>query len=220
MTYQDDDARKLQLVLAQRPSLLRNICDEAGGFDLYVSGMPTTIARNRMMQDRRKAKWIKQRSFCSCSALTRKRDNAYSMGSIKVFKTSIESCKHSTSCPLYTGTEASTTVGLKMTYYGKLLANTVQATISFTIGAGGRSISPCLRFRALVSNSSPAFQILNKEALYAGFGIRGPPKTIELCEYFESALQQLYDLFQAKVASPTDISEDGNTLITVVKLSV
>ena len=223
MFYEDEDARKLQLVLAQRPSLLRSICDEVGGVEINMDRMPTTTARNRIMHNGSEAKWIKQRPFCSCSTLIRERGSAYSMGSIKVFKTSIESCKHSTSCPLYIGTEAATTVGLKMTYYGKLLANTVWATTTFTTGAGGISISPCLRIRALVSKSSPAFQLLDREALLAHFGTDTPLKTIktnELCEYFEHALQQLYELFQAKAASPTDMSEDGDTLITVVTLSV
>lgn len=215
MFYEDEDARKLQLVLAQRPSLLRSICDEVGGVEIDMDRMPTTTARNRIMQDRRKAEWTKQRYFCSCSTLVRERAITYSIGAVKLFKTSMESSKHSASCHLYIGTEATTTVGLKMTYYGKLLANTIRATISFTNGAGGISISPCLRLRALVSNPSPAFQLLDRKALEARFRDTQSQQTNELCQHFENVLQELYELFHAKVASPTDISEDGNTLITV-----
>lgn len=215
MTYQDEDARKLQLVLAQRPSLLQNICDETGGLEMNVDRMPAMTARDRIMQDSRKARSTKQRSFCSCSTIIRERGTSYSMGGVRLFKSSMESSKHSASCPLYIGTEATTTIELKMTYYGRLLANTVRATISFTTGAGGISISPCLRLRALVPKSSPAFQLLDRKALSARFGWTSP--TNEPCKYFESALQQLYELFQARVASPTDISEDGETLITVSK---
>lgn len=217
MTYQDEDARKLQLVLAQRPSLLQNICDETGGLEMNVDRMPAMTARDRIMQDSRKARSTKQRSFCSCSTITRERGTSYSMGAVRLSKSSMASSKHSASCPLYIGTEATTTIELKMTYYGRLLANTVRATISFTNGAGGVSISPCLRLRAMVSNSSPAFQLLDEKTLDARFGRTQPSQPNELCEYFESALQQLYELFQAKVASPTDINEDGETLITVSK---
>ena len=187
---------------------------------MNVERTSTITAQKRITRDRRKGKWIEQRPYCSCSTLTRKRGATFSMGGVELFKTSMETCNHSTGCPLYIRTEATTTVGFKMTYYGKLLANTVRATISITSGAGGFSISPCLNFRALVSNCSPAFQLLDPDTLDTRFISTPPSRTNEVCEYFESALQQLYELFQDKVASPTDINEDGDTLLTVVPISV
>lgn len=207
---QDEDARKLQLALAQRPSILRTICDETGGLEMNIERISTMMAQNRITQDRCKGKRTKQIPYCSCSTLTRKRAATYSIGSLKIFKMSMESCKHSTTCPFYIGTEATTTVGLKMAYYGRLLANTVRATISITAGAGGFSINPCLDYRAIVPCDSPAFSLLEPG------GFITPSQTNEVCEYFESILQQLYELFKDKAASPTDMNEYGETLLTVI----
>ncbi|KAL9130116.1 MAG: hypothetical protein Q9175_007111 [Cornicularia normoerica] len=216
LTEMDEDARKLQLALAQRPSLLRTVCDTAGGLEMNVKRISTMTAQNRVTQAGRKGKWTKQRPYCSCSTLIRERAANYSIGRVEFFKTSVESCKHSVTCPLYIGIKATTTVGLKMAYYGRLLANTVRATVSVTAGAGGFSISPCLKFRALVPGDSPAFNLLNSERVMYRFGSRPLSQTNEICKYFESALQQLYELFTDGAASPTDMDEDGRTLLHVL----
>lgn len=208
--------RKLQLALAQRPSILRTVCDETDGLEMNIERVSTMMARNRTTQDGRNGKRTQQIPYCSCSPLTRRRVATYSIGSVEFFKTSMESCKHSTICPFYIGTEATTIVGLKMAYYGRLLANTVRATISITAGAGGFSINPCLNYRALVPSNSPAFSLLNLRELSKGFRSMPLSQTNEVCEYFESILQQLYELFKDKAASPTDIDEDGETLLTVI----
>ena len=213
---QEEDARKLQLALAQRPSILRTVCDETGGLEMNIERISTMMARNRITQDGRNGKRTQQIPYCSCSTLTRRRVATYSIGSVEFFKTSMESCKHSTICPFYIGTEATTTVGLKMAYYGRLLANTVRATISITAGAGGFSINPCLNHRALVPRNSPAFSLLNLDELIRLRRSTPLSQTNEVCEYFESILQQLYELFKDKAASPTDIDEDGETLLTVI----
>ena len=187
---------------------------------MNVERNSTLTAQNKITQDRCKEKWIKQRLYCSCSTLIRERTATCSIGSVKVFQTSTESCKHSMSCPFYIGTEATTTIGLKTTYYGKLLAKTVRATISFTTGAGGLSISPCLKLRATVSASSTAFQILDPLDLNTRFRRARLCQTNEVGKYFEGPLQQLYELFQDNVASPTDVDEYGATLITVVQAPV
>ena len=187
---------------------------------MNVERTSTVTAQERITRDRRKRKLIEQRPYCSCSTLTRERGAKFSMGGIEVFKTSTETYKHSTTCAYCIRTEATTTVGLKMTYYGRLLANTVRATVSITSGAGGFSISPCLNFRALVSNRSPAFKLLDSKTLYTHFVRTPPSRTSEVCDYFESTLQQIYELFQDKVASPTDINECGETLIHVAPISV
>lgn len=158
----------------------------------------------------------KQRLWCSCSTLSRERAVTYSIGGLDFFKTSTESCKHSVACPLYIGTEAATTVGLKMTYYGRLLANTIRASMSITAGAGDFSISPCLNFRALVPRDSPAFKLLDYKTLSNHCSHTPLSRTSEVCENFESALREVYDLFRSRVASPNDVDEDGNTLLMVI----
>lgn len=51
---QDEDAQKLQLALAQKASLLRTVCDEAGGLEIDVGRISTMTARKRIAQDHRK----------------------------------------------------------------------------------------------------------------------------------------------------------------------
>lgn len=166
---------------------------------------------------RRGGKRTEQRSYCSCSTLVRKKTATYSVGIVEFFKSSVESCKHSIDCPLYIGTEATTTAGLKLAYYSRLLANTVGATLSITSGAGGFSINPCLRFRARVSSNSPAFRLLDQYVLRGRLESTSTSQTNEICEVFESTLRQMYDLFKDKAASPTDLNEYGQTLIMVIK---
>lgn len=213
LTTMDEDARKLQLVLAQRPSLLRTVCDGAGGLEMNIECTSTMAAQNRITKDRRNRKRTKQSSWCSCSTLRQERATTYSISGIEFFKRSTESCKHSVACPFYIGTEAATTVGLKMTYYVRLLANTVRASMSITAGAGGFSINPCLNFRAVVPRDSPAFSLLGSSRLHERFPSTSSYETNEICEYFESALRELYELFRSKAASPNDVDEDGTTLL-------
>lgn len=183
---------------------------------MNIKRTTTMAAQNRITKDGRNRKRTKQSSWCSCSTLRRERATTYSISGIEFFKRSTESCKHSVACHLYIGTEAATTVGLKMTYYGKLLANTVRASMSITAGAGGFSISPCLNFRAVVPRDSPAFSLLDPSRLYERFPRRSLIDSNELCEYFESALREIYELFRSKAASPNDVDEDGTTLLIVI----
>ena len=180
-----------------------------------------TTAPNPSRQERRNWKRIKQISCCSCATLIRRRAATYSFGRINFFRTLVESSSHSFTCPLYIRTEATTTLGLKMAFYGRLLAKTVQATISITAGAGGCSINPCLKFHAVVPNDSPAFLILNYRAFRKRFPrnqspTTSPSQSIEVCDFFQSTLQDLYELFQDGRASPTDTSEFGQTLLHVI----
>ena len=113
---QDEDAQKLQLALAQKASLLRTVCDEASGLEMDFGRISTMTARKRIAQDRRKGKWTKHRLYYSCSTLIREKASTYSIGGAKIFKTSMECCKHSIDCPFYIRTEVTNTVGLKMVY--------------------------------------------------------------------------------------------------------
>ena len=161
-------------------------------------------------------KRIKQKAYCSCDNLIRRRATTYSIGRVHFFKSSVDSSNHSFTCPLYIGTKAITTVGFKMGYYGRLLANTVRATMTITIGAGGYSINPCLEFHAIVPFDSPAFLLLDYGTFRRHFHTTPPTESIGVCDFFENTLQQLYELFQDGRASPTDTVEDGSTLLHVI----
>ena len=179
------------------------------------SNISMMTTQNSSRQDYRSGKWTKQKLYCSCTTLTRRRAATYSIGRVKFFKDSVDSSNHSATCPLYIRTETTTTVGFKMGYYGRLLANTVRATISITTGAGGYSINPCLKFHAVVPNSSPAFRLLDHKISREFLYTEPLPQSKTVCDYFNSALKQLYELFQDGRASPTDTNESGQTLLHV-----
>lgn len=58
---QDHDARKFQLALAQKPNLLRTVCDRARGPEFDTELISRRMARNRITQDLRKGRCAKQR---------------------------------------------------------------------------------------------------------------------------------------------------------------
>ena len=178
--------------------------------------MSVTTAPNPSRQDRRDWKRIKQISCCSCATLIRRKAATYSIGRMNFFRTLVESSNHSVTCPLYIRTEATTTVGFKIVFYRRLLANIVRATISITTGAGGCSINSGLKFHAVVPSDSPAFLILRNETFRERFHTTLPPQSKEMCDYLKSALEQLYELFKRGRASPTDTDEYGWTLLHVV----
>ena len=182
--------------------------------DLGRTSMMTAQSPSRL--DRRTWKRTKQKAYCSCATLIRRRDTTYSVGRVDFFKSSVESNNHSVTCPLYIRTEATTTVGFKMGYYGRLLANTVRATISITTGAGGYTINPCLKLHAIVPKNSPAFRLLDFDHCKECFLTTRAPRSKEISEYFENALRQLYELFKDGRASPTDVDESGQTLLHVI----
>ena len=173
-------------------------------------------AQTLSRQDSRHGKWTKQKLYCSCASVSRRRVATYSIVRVDFFKRFVECSNHSATCPLYIQTKATTTVGFKIGYYGRLLANTVRATISITTGAGGCSINPCLEFHAIVPFNSPAFLLLDYGTFRQHFHTTPPTETIEVGDFFKTTLQQLYDLFQDGRASPTDTVEDGSTLLHVI----
>ena len=166
--------------------------------------------------DRGIRKRTKQKSYCSCTTLIRRIATTCSIGRVDFFRTCVESSNHCVTCPLYIRAEATTTLGFKMGFYRRLLANTIRATISITIGAGGCSINPYLEFHAIVPFYSPAFQLLNYGTFQDHFNTTPPPQPKEVGDYFDFALRKLYELFRDGRASPTDTVKDGSTLLHVI----
>ena len=144
----------------------------------------------------------KQRSYCSCSLRDQKVSVEYSVRSLEFYKTVLQSCRHDPICPLFIWSRKFTKAGIKWTYYSALISKTIQANISFSIGAGGCSISPFLRFRSTVSAVSRPFSLL----FYVMFG---------KSRHYRSVLQQLYGMFKDGVVSPADTNEYGETLLLV-----
>lgn len=187
---------KFRMALTQKPSLLRDVCQQTGDLPLGADAR----------------RWSPQ-SLGSCNCPKRKKTAGYWIGNTNIFMRFVDSSKHCRNCPFRFRSTKARMIGLGYFYPNRFLAHAIQATLSLTTGAGGFSISPQLSFRALVPRNSPAFSLV-------GFGRLGAYMhesngTSSFSEYVENALKSLYRLFEDKKASPTDTTAEGETLLIV-----
>ena len=201
-----EDGRKLSMALIQKPRLSPDFCQQIADRPLG------TDARQRCPPLSSWGQHKSQGTFYSCNCPKRKKMAGYWIRNTNFFMKFVGSSNHCNSCPFRFDSSKSMMIGFRHFYSGRFLAHTIRGMVTFTTGEGGYSISPQLNFRALVPNESPAFKLLAKENL-SSF-INGPlPES--LGEYFENTLQSLYQLFENKKASPTDINASGETLLSV-----
>jgi hypothetical protein len=93
------------------------------------------------------------------------------------------------------------------TVCNRFLRYSVTASITVTRGAGGFAINPSLQFRRVVAWDSPAFGLLRK--VHIGWSDPTRPSVIQ------DTHRALFALFEARLASPTDTLENGETLLHV-----
>ena len=119
---------------------------------------------------------------------------------------------HSATCPFRYRDRRIQTFGLGLRVCCFILSRTVQATLTVTRGAGGCSISSALKYRAIVPENSPAFEIVYSAELEFTPGI---DDIQGLQHRVEDLLQQLKKLFRDGKASPTDICQNEGSLLHV-----
>jgi hypothetical protein len=76
-----------------------------------------------------------------------------------------------------------------------------------TKGAGGFAINPSLQFRPVVARHSPAFELLRNVLSEWAYTKRS--------SVIQDTHRALFALFEARLASPTDTLEDGETFLHV-----
>jgi len=90
----------------------------------------------------------------------------------------------------------------------RFLKYAVTASLTVTNGSGGCSISPNVQFRAIVSDNSPAFRLLQETNL-----------RLEKLESQETLIQEtraaLFELFYTREASLSDTRGNGDTILHV-----
>jgi hypothetical protein len=190
-------------LLFREPALLASLC--SNHHDLQRDAQ--SVLQSGIRQNTRKSSSALSKGFfCSCKGRTRTSESHVSSGYLSAFWS--RKTQHLPYCPLYSRAERIDTLGAKYTYCSKALGNSIAIAISITRGAGGFAISPWLQFRAVVSEDSPAFALLDPESAFRPLG-----KDIETCA--DLILKQMYKLFQEGKASPTDVLTDGRTLLHV-----
>lgn len=114
---------------------------------------------------------------------------------------------HDSACQLESQSRMVLSLHTRRTFCSRLLSFSLLASLTVTKGAGGFSISPSVRFLAVVPPDSPAFRLLND----AGRKLRlQGDKTV-----IEHSHRRLLELFQDGEASPRDTLPDGNTILHV-----
>jgi len=123
---------------------------------------------------------------------------------------------HRKGCPLSGSSEQTQThaVGVRTIFTGRFLRKALEISLGLTHGAGGCSLSTSIRFRALLRNDSPAFQLFDSCYLFKKLRIQGISEE-DFSEYMMEALQKLKVLFSEGKASPNDINIRGQTILQV-----
>lgn len=207
---QESDVKSIQFGLVQRPTLFRTICD--GIKSREISDMAGRMAYRTVRTPSRVG--IRRTGMvCTCASRTRSQQHSSSRSSYSR-KTSWTVSMHSANtdhhhdCPHSAWVESSWSLNFRLAYYSRLLARAVQASVSFTKGAGGLSLSPTMRLRSLVPSESPAFALIGER-----FPWEMSANDIETV--VNQRVQSLRQIFQDRKASPYDVDVYGNTLLHV-----
>ena len=95
-------------------------------------------------------------------------------------------------------------------YYSSIIAQVVNASIHLKQGAGGFSISPSLSCIRVVSDDSPAFDLVKTFLREHRFAVEGME--------FNVTIRKLKELFRDGRASPRDVNPCGESLLHVSHL--
>ena len=97
--------------------------------------------------------------------------------------------------------------GFRISFTGPLLQGAIQAAMSMTRGSGGFSLSPALAFNHVVRSDTGPFQFLN----FSGMS------SIEhiVRNKLDFNKEKLVYLYQQGNASPSDVDENGDTVLHV-----
>lgn len=200
--------------LIQKPGLFRSVYDEAGQLESTRDLSGYTQNAPFELDSSSRSCFQAAGPRCTCRPRTTRKRSSRTHGkwfpretwSVALYTTH---STHHRSCPTFL--ESSNAMGFRFSYCGYLLARTLEASVSFTRGAGGFSISPTVSFSALVPSNSPVFRLLE-------INFSGKPSVHEMSRSFDERIGQILHLFETRAASPYDEDQDGNTLLHVSTL--
>ncbi|OTA80967.1 hypothetical protein M434DRAFT_401502 [Hypoxylon sp. CO27-5] len=233
-------------MMVAKPALLREASEDA---NLNLTTPFSSAAANLqdiVHQDTDTASnWKPQAlSSCNCGRRRRRITRKSSRRSwLYTFEEEIMESKHNPGCSFFLpGTsEHQRTFGILFTGLHRYLSTAVSLSLCMRSGAGGSSISPTIRYFAMVDlDKSPAFRIVevlahvlfikretttwNKALQEMGRSTDlvdtdiGDISSLQISNYrdiLHIGIPKLRQIFRSGVASPTDVTIDGGTLIHV-----
>lgn len=189
--------------MIKKPSLLRSVTEEG-----HRMQSEHTDSQRRFLQR------------CTCRALFRYRRYGHSIvygkkgismlapWNVVTFSSSLI---HHRDCVLSRESQETKQFGLRIAFGGPLLRGAIHAAMSMTRGSGGFSLSPALTFNYVVPSNTGQFKLLNSSL---GYALRWAPAA-DVRTAFEFRRRELLRLYQEGKASPSDVDENGETVMHV-----
>lgn len=140
----DQKGTALQLDMIQRPSLCKEICDEAWQQGV-IQDQPNQPSHVPLRPVGSPSKLHRAPALCTCTLTRPPRSQRPISRNISAFWATMSS--HISDCPLFAVATRTDVLQLSLSFCNVFLRSTIQATASLTRGAGSFSISPRLNFR-------------------------------------------------------------------------
>jgi hypothetical protein len=149
------------------------------------------------------------RSVCCCRPKKKqstKRSARFTLFSSEIYQ-------HKPSCPYFPHADYSRSMIAQFTMYSRLVGFCIQAGWQYSRQGGWNTIAPVLRYRAVVSRSSPAFKVLYN-AIMVLVSAKAELSQEELRDIVSTTSTTLSRAF-GNDASPSDLDENGNGVLYV-----
>ena len=192
-----------------------------------LSGSTTDPGNSKEAQDIKLIRPQRRRDrivgHCGCRYRRRKTKKTSPWSIFTYFDESVVEYQHEVWCTRYHPSQERHERTRGVTYMGfhRLLNIALVAAFTRTSGAGGGSISPMLKYVAVVdSQCARSFRIVDwivwaKIDIMLASGFHTKDRQIAWQQVTDYGLSKLKRLFSDKCASPTDIDQDGKTLISI-----
>lgn len=168
----------------------------------------------------------KNRYSCTCRQYSISHEQHTKISRLRFSSATVDSFRHFPGCWLFQSPAGRKTTKRVVKARVSFFRVTIEAAFVFASawpsGAGGLSISPTLAATVMVdAETAPAFRVFKVlDSFYSGnhrfaaeSGDEDPYRTAE--GLLDHALQKLRTLFQTRRAMPSDVDENGNTLMHI-----
>ncbi|KAI5924150.1 hypothetical protein F4810DRAFT_665922 [Camillea tinctor] len=212
--------RRLAVMVTSKPSLLKDVRETAGSLEvspqLNSPIGPQAVRKEHYATDQL-LESLEPLMMCGCHRHRRTTRSSARWGSVVFFAETISGARHRPWCPRAKGhiDEQQRTIGINYYCLRWLTSMAVSASLKLSYGAGGYSISPVLRYFATIDRyRSPAFRIFR---LVEGADVRTSNKSFAHAESMRRLIMHattaIRRVYQNHAAMPTDVTQDGNTLL-------
>lgn len=122
-------------------------------------------------------------------------------------------------CRCHTSDKRLASLCAQHTFCNWLLRCCVTVSLEITHGAGGLSISPGLRFRAVVPANSPTFALLSNNS-HVLWEMWARKESAKVNDALQDTAKGLLEMFRDGSACPTDALPNGDTILHVRRIPI